>query len=143
MTVGFIDTVHDILQSRLAEAGFQCVDLTAIPNGDLQSHVSNLDGIVIRSRVRMDENFLQHAPNLKFIARSGAGMENIDLTYCEGRGIKLYNAPEGNRNAVAEHAIGMILSMIFLRPATSLSKQKHLFQILIGRSQIFRQHVIG
>jgi D-3-phosphoglycerate dehydrogenase len=59
----------------------------------------------------MDEHFLIGAKNLEFIARSGAGMENIDEAYCESRGIALYNAPEGNRNAVAEHALGMLLAL--------------------------------
>jgi D-3-phosphoglycerate dehydrogenase len=59
----------------------------------------------------MDSEFLEHAPNLKFIARSGAGMENIDEDYCAKRNIDLHNAPEGNRNAVGEHALGMLLAL--------------------------------
>jgi D-3-phosphoglycerate dehydrogenase len=60
----------------------------------------------------MNDSFLKFAPNLKFIARSGAGMENIDIPYCESRNITLFNSPEGNRNAVAEHALGMLLSLM-------------------------------
>jgi D-3-phosphoglycerate dehydrogenase len=60
----------------------------------------------------MNEEFLQFAPHLKFIARSGAGMENIDERYCKKRGIVLFNAPEGNRNAVGEHALGMLLALL-------------------------------
>jgi D-3-phosphoglycerate dehydrogenase len=60
----------------------------------------------------MDANLLDAAPNLKFIARSGAGMENIDLDYCAKRNIQLFNAPEGNRNAVGEHALGMLLALM-------------------------------
>ncbi len=60
----------------------------------------------------MNESFLKNAKNLQFIARSGAGMENIDVPYCESRGIILYNSPEGNRNAVGEHALGMLLALM-------------------------------
>jgi D-3-phosphoglycerate dehydrogenase len=111
MKVVFIDIVHEVLQDRLAKAGFTCVDATNINLKKLQQILSNAEGIVIRSRFPMSAAILEYAPRLKFIARSGAGMENIDIDYCEGRGIKLFNAPEGNRNAVGEHALGMLLSL--------------------------------
>ena len=69
------------------------------------------DGIVIRSRFDIDRDFLDRAPNLKFIGRVGAGLESIDVEYAEERGIALFSAPEGNRNAVGEHALGMLLSL--------------------------------
>lgn len=111
MIVGFIDTVHPILWERLKNEGHNCIDLTTISTNELHLHVSKLEGIVIRSRLRMDEDFLSIIPDLKFIARSGAGMENIDEDYCQARGIMLFNAPEGNMNAVAEHALGMLLAL--------------------------------
>lgn len=114
MTVVFIDTVHEVLWQDLEKAGVECVDATSQTINELSETLKIAEGIVIRSRFRMDESLLKFAPNLKFIARSGAGMENIDQTYCEGRGIKLFNAPEGNKNAVAEHALGMLM-MLFNR----------------------------
>jgi D-3-phosphoglycerate dehydrogenase / 2-oxoglutarate reductase len=87
------------------------VDATKEPKAHCKEVVQDAIGIVIRSRFPMDEDFLKHTQNLKFIARSGAGMENIDEAYCKNRGIQLFNAPEGNRNAVAEHALGMLLSL--------------------------------
>ena len=75
------------------------------------SQLKDIQGIVIRSRIKMDEAFLSSANDLKFIARSGAGMENIDEDYCQKNSIELFNAPEGNRNAVAEHALGMLLAL--------------------------------
>jgi len=111
MKVVFLDSVHDILWQRLTEAGFNCVDATTESPENCKSIVQDAQGIVIRSRFRMDADFLEHAPNLRFIARSGAGMENIDEDYCAERGIQCFNAPEGNRNAVAEHALGMLLSL--------------------------------
>jgi D-3-phosphoglycerate dehydrogenase len=109
--VVFIDTVHPILQQRLENAGYQCIDATYFSKEQCIASIEIAKGIVIRSRFRMDEMFLKNAKSLEFIARSGAGMENIDEAYCESRGIELFNAPEGNRNAVAEHALGMLLNL--------------------------------
>ncbi|MBL4863011.1 MAG: phosphoglycerate dehydrogenase [Crocinitomicaceae bacterium] len=111
MHVLFLDTVHPILEERLTQAGFTCIDGSKLNLSDSEKAVSTVDGIVIRSRFKMDASFLKHAKALKFIARSGAGMENIDEDYCSTRGITLFNAPEGNRNAVGEHALGMLLSL--------------------------------
>jgi D-3-phosphoglycerate dehydrogenase len=111
--VFFLDTVHPILSERLMQSGeYECIDAHEWTREQCESQLSDAHGLVIRSRFTMDESFLKLTPNLKFIARSGAGMENIDEMYCSGRGIKLYNAPEGNRNAVGEHALGMLLSMM-------------------------------
>ncbi len=111
MKVLFLDSVHDVLQERLTQAGFLCVAGYNLSIDECKKEAETADGIVIRSRIPMDANFLDYAPQLKFIARSGAGMENIDLEYCSKRNIQLFNAPEGNRNAVAEHALGMLLSL--------------------------------
>ncbi len=112
MKVVFLDTVHPILEERLTNEGFLCVDATKLDLETCHSLVQDAIGIVIRSRFPMDESFLKHAANLQFIARSGAGMENIDTSYCLKRNIQLFNAPEGNRNAVGEHALGMLLALL-------------------------------
>lgn len=112
MKVLFIDTVHPILWERLENAGYTCVDASLLSKEQCIEAGKEAFGIVIRSRFRMDENILSSANALKFIARSGAGMENIDEDYCKKRGITLFNAPEGNRNAVGEHALGMLLSLM-------------------------------
>lgn len=111
--VFFLDTVHPILAERLTQSGeYLCIDAHTWTTEECHTQLQDAYGIVIRSRFTMDASFLQFAPQLQFIARSGAGMENIDVAYCAKRGIQLYNAPEGNRNAVAEHALGMLLSMM-------------------------------
>ena len=74
--------------------------------------INQYDGIIIRSRIPLDKNFLENAPNLKFIARVGAGMENIDLETAKNLGISLINSPEGNRDAVAEHVVAMLLILM-------------------------------
>jgi len=112
MTILFLDEVHEILANRLTEAGHSCIHAEEKSLEECLQLVQNVDGIVIRSRFPMNETFLEHATQLKFIARSGAGMENVDVPYCTERGITLYNSPEGNRNAVAEHALGMLLSLM-------------------------------
>lgn len=108
----FIDTVHEVLEQRLNAAGFNCIDASGWSFEKCQEELADAFGIVIRSRFPMNATLLDAAPELKFIARSGAGMENIDEDYCSQRGIVLFNAPEGNRNAVGEHALGMLLSLM-------------------------------
>lgn len=111
--VVFLDTVHPILAERLTQRGeYECIEGHDWSRETCEKQLQKAHGIVIRSRFTMDESILKFAPNLKFIARSGAGMENIDEDYCSKRGITLYNAPEGNRNAVGEHALAMLLSMM-------------------------------
>lgn len=112
MKIIFLDTVHPILEERLIAANHQCIHLTDSDFKSTKKLISVADGIVVRSRFPMDANLLDAAPNLKFIARSGAGMENIDLESCAKRNIQLFNAPEGNRNAVGEHALGMLLALM-------------------------------
>ena len=112
MNILFLDTVHPILAERLSALGHECIDASQFSKDECLEAASQVEGIVIRSRFTMNEEFLQFAPQLKFIARSGAGMENIDERYCKKRGIALFNAPEGNRNAVGEHALGMLLALM-------------------------------
>lgn len=111
MKILFIDTVHSFLEISLKQAGHICIDGSTLNREEILQQISAYDGIVIRSRLRIDRNFLEAAAHLKFIARAGAGMENIDQETAAKMGIVCINAPEGNRDAVAEHAIGMLLSL--------------------------------
>lgn len=95
----------------LLDAGFINEENYTAPKAEIEKIISNYEGIVIRSRFNIDKQFLNAAKNLKFIARVGAGLESIDTDYAEKLGIKLIAAPEGNRNAVGEHALGMLLSL--------------------------------
>lgn len=111
MKVIFIDTVHPILQDQLEAIGFSCDWYHQHTIADIKRVLPQYDGLVIRSRIPVDKDLLDLASNLKFIARSGAGLENIDLEYAAQKGIVCFSAPEGNRDAVAEHCIGMLLSL--------------------------------
>ncbi|MCI1752332.1 MAG: phosphoglycerate dehydrogenase [Flavobacteriales bacterium] len=111
MKVNFIDSVHPVLSTRLSVAGHTCEDLSERSGDDLLAQLNDSEGLVVRSKM-LDAATLAHAPKLKFIARCGAGMENIDRAWCADHGIRLYSSPEGNRDAVAEHAVGMLLSVM-------------------------------
>jgi D-3-phosphoglycerate dehydrogenase / 2-oxoglutarate reductase len=112
MKVLFLDTVHPLLEQRLSRAGMACIDATkADPQLGVAQH-PDTQGLVLRSRVRIDKNVLDRLPYLRFICRSGAGLENIDLDATSARGIHVYNSPEGNRDAVGEHTLGMLLSLL-------------------------------
>ena len=89
MKVAFIDEVHEILKIRLESNGFECVDLVSTPKSGIFEVIKDFEGLVIRSRFPMDKSFLSLATNLKFIARSGAGMENIDIDFCSENSIQL------------------------------------------------------
>lgn len=110
--VYFLDSVHSILEERLTNAGYLCVDCTNSPLNELNKMIVDASGIVLRSRITLNEEILRNFSNLQFIARSGAGLENIDLDYCKKKKIKVYSSPEGNRNAVAEHCLGFLLSLL-------------------------------
>jgi D-3-phosphoglycerate dehydrogenase len=112
LKVVFLDSVHPVLMERLTEIGFLCLDYSKEPKEQALASLKDAFGIVIRSRFTLDKELLFPLKNLKFIARSGSGLENIDTAYCAEKGIELFNSPEGNRNAVAEHALGMLLSLM-------------------------------
>ncbi len=111
MKILHLDNNHALLQQQLQNAGYINEEDYSSSKSDIEKQISNYDGIVIRSRFNIDAQFLDAAHNLKFIARVGAGLESIDVDYAAKKNIQLFSAPEGNRNAVAEHTLGMILSL--------------------------------
>ena len=107
-----IDSNHPLLWEQLEEAGFHNeADFTS-SKSEIEAKIHNYNGIIIRSRFKIDREFIDKATNLKFIARVGAGLESIDCDYAKAKNIQLIAAPEGNRNAVGEHALGMLLSLM-------------------------------
>lgn len=106
-----IDSNHPLLWDQLQQAGFiNHSDFTSSKE-EIEAKIQDYEGIVIRSRFKIDREFLDKATHLQFIARVGAGLESIDCAYALSKNIALIAAPEGNRNAVAEHTLGMILSL--------------------------------
>ena len=111
MKVLHLDTNHSTLLKQLYDAGFENHEDYTSSKTEIEKKVHDYDGIIIRSRFSIDQSFLEKAINLKFIGRVGAGLENIDIDYAYSRGIELIAAPEGNRNAVGEHSLGLLLSL--------------------------------
>lgn len=111
MKILHIDSNHPLLLNQLNDLGYTNNEDYTGSKEAIESKISEYDGIIIRSRFSIDKQFLDAAKNLKFIGRVGAGLENIDCNYAEEKGIYLIAAPEGNRNAVGEHTLGMLLSL--------------------------------
>ncbi len=112
MKVLFVDTVHSYLEEKLKEKGFITHHFTTTNKDEFIGLVGEYDGLVIRSKFLLNKEILDYCTRLKFIARAGAGMENIDVSYAESLGIQCINSPEGNRDAVGEHALGMLLMLL-------------------------------
>lgn len=112
MKILHLDTNHPLMIGQLNELGFTNHEDYSSTKSEIEEKIQLYDGIVIRSRFNIDKSFLDAATNLKFIARVGAGLENIDCDYAMKKGVELISAPEGNRNAVAEHALGMLLALM-------------------------------
>lgn len=106
-----IDSNNPLLMNQLQEAGFTNHEDFKSSKEEIEAKIHEYHGIVIRSRFKIDKAFLDKATNLQFIARVGAGLESIDCDYAATKNISLIAAPEGNRNAVAEHSLGMLLSL--------------------------------
>ncbi|MDR2010063.1 MAG: hypothetical protein LBQ22_06235 [Bacteroidales bacterium] len=107
-----IDTVHEIIPRELEKHGFEIVSGTEWSRNLILQKIHDFTGIIIRSRITVDKEIIDAAKKMKFIGRVGAGMESIDTEYCEKKGIICLNSPEGNKDAVGEHAIGMLLSLL-------------------------------
>ena len=112
MKIIFIDTTHPKLIEDLKSRGFICDQAHDKSKSEILKIIKNYDGLVIRSRFKIDKIFINAAKKLKFIARAGSGTENIDIKYADKKNIKCFNAAEGNRQAVAEHALAMILNLL-------------------------------
>jgi D-3-phosphoglycerate dehydrogenase len=107
------EDIHQIYFDELASANILVDDRSNINSrDDLKALLPLYDGMLVRSKFFVDEDLIAGAKNLKLIARAGAGMDNIDEIYCQENNITLINAPEGNRDAVAEHVIGMLLNLM-------------------------------
>jgi D-3-phosphoglycerate dehydrogenase len=111
MKVLHVDVNHPLIIEQFSALGFENHEEYTATKSEIEKSIHNYDGLIIRSRFSLDKTFLEKATKLKFIGRLGAGLENIDTQFAKQQGIFLAAAPEGNRNAVGEHTLGMLLSL--------------------------------
>jgi D-3-phosphoglycerate dehydrogenase len=112
MKILIVDDLHPAFKNEAQDLGYQVDDFPLIKKEEVLLILKNYEGLAIRTKFRVDEEVINAAPNLKFVARAGAGMDNIDVAYADEKNIQLINAPEGNADAVGEHCLGMLLSLM-------------------------------
>jgi D-3-phosphoglycerate dehydrogenase len=108
----FIDKTHPVLWESLEAMGYSCDDYSGKDREAIIADLGSYVGLIVRSRVKLDREFLEHAGGLRFIGRSGVGLEHIDLEYAAEKGIAVLPSPEGSRDTVGEHTVGLLLCLL-------------------------------
>ena len=103
--------IHPSLAEGLSKLGYACDELVRIRQDEVAEIIDRYDGIIVSTRIHVGRELIDRATKLRFIARAGSGMEAIDVTYAQSKGIICINSPEGNANSVGEHATGLLLAM--------------------------------
>jgi D-3-phosphoglycerate dehydrogenase / 2-oxoglutarate reductase len=137
------DDCHSILKERLEEMGWRCDFLPDITPEETRAKIKDYEGLVINSKILVDRDFLDTATKLKFVARLGSGMEIVDRVYAAERGVKVWSSPEGNRNAVAEQALGMLLGLANNLPRADREVRQDIWRREANRGWEIKGKVLG
>ena len=143
MNVLHIDQNHPVLWSELDALGYKNTEGYRLNRQEILSIIQDFDGVVIRSRILIDREFLDATKNLKFIARVGAGLDAIDLNYAAEKGVQLISAPEGNSTAVGEHALGLLLNLMNNLNRADRQLRQGLWQREANRGVELSGHTVG
>ena len=112
MKILLLDETGPDLVTQLSRNGHQVVRMLTEPRGKVLAALPDFEGVLLRSRMNIDDDFLRAGPELKFVGRLGVGIEHIDREAAQRRGVRVINTPEGSRQAVAEHTIGLMLDLL-------------------------------
>ena len=137
------DDCHPVLMEGLEQRGWRCDFLPDITPEATKAIIAKYEGLVINSKILVDRDFLDEAMNLRFVARLGSGMEIVDRTYAAERGVAVWSSPEGNRNAVAEQALGMLLALANHLPRADREVRQNVWRREANRGWEIRGKVIG
>ncbi len=143
MKILVTDNTHPILHQLLRQAGHEVVVNTSLNYGTLLACIGDFDALVVRSKIVIDRPFLDRARHLRCIGRLGAGMETIDVAYAESLGIRCLNSPEGNRDAVGEHALGLLLALFNHLAAADAEVRRGLWQREANRGLEIKGRTVG
>jgi D-3-phosphoglycerate dehydrogenase / 2-oxoglutarate reductase len=143
MIVLIIDHVHESLMNLLGKAGFTCWYEPEITREQILGKIGHCSGLVVRSKTPVDREIIDQGTQLKFIARAGSGLENIDTGYALSKNIACLNSPEGNRHSVGEHAVGLLLGLLNYIPRSFQQLQNGIWARNENRGNELRKKTIG
>jgi D-3-phosphoglycerate dehydrogenase len=143
MIVVLIDQVHRSFKDSFIEWGWEVIEGDQWTIEKLNNEIDQIEGIIIRSRVKLDKKILSKAKKLKFIGRPGSGLENIDVEYCKLNNIQVFRSPEGNRDALGEHIIGMLLMLLNNLKRADLQVRKGVWERESNRGREIKGKTIG
>ena len=143
MKVLFLDKIYYDLKNNLTRNGIICVENPTENKNQILKKIHEFDGIVLRSRLKIDRDFIRKSSHLKFIARFGSGMENIDVLEAKKHHIECINAPKGNSNAVGEHSLGLLLSLMNNINASNLEVKNGMWKREKNRGEEISGKTVG
>lgn len=143
MKILITETIHPTLEQQLNEQNWVCTHLPMTTYEEVSQIIGEYDGLVVRSGIRVDRALLEKAVRLRFVGRVGSGMELIDAVFAQQRHIVCFNSPEGNRDSVAEHTIGMLLALLHNITKSHAEMQQGIWQRNLNAGAELMQHTVG